>query len=395
MEQQVKQAASSEQMKAWLKQYRAYIGQAMSKEEHQLRVSRMVTYCADLDDCVLAALGKDKFFYQAWIKYANRVADTEDVFDYMLEKQIGADFASVYIQIAGYIESVVKDVRKAELTLRNGQTHLAKSTQLKKELSKLEKEYAKFDKRVQEDAKKVNSVLRKKVQGPVTKSRRRYEEYTKIQSHHEKELDRTLIGQKTTKGAFTESQKFIGGVPIYVDKNVRDKVIPRGKQQVELLFTGVKRLDKYLPVGEENFYVEDVRQARELERKKAKDCAHVSFFDERPQLKINSSFVPFDKDLMKEQQAGKARMFRTSDYQEVESTNICTHTRPSFNTNQTGFLNHTDFQRSTSNKIAQKSTISQKLKILPNTVSQPATTIISTGDEPSDFPSFRPSHVLF
>ena len=50
-------------MKAWLKQYRAYIGQAMSKEEHQLRVSRMVTYCADLDDCVLAALGKDKFYY--------------------------------------------------------------------------------------------------------------------------------------------------------------------------------------------------------------------------------------------------------------------------------------------------------------------------------------------
>ena len=81
---------------------------------------------------------------------------------------------------------------------------------------------------------------------------------------------------------------------------MRDKVIPRGKQQVELLFTGVKRLDKYLPVGEENFYVEDVRQARELERKKAKDCGHVSFFDERPQLKINSSFVPFDKDLMKE-----------------------------------------------------------------------------------------------
>ena len=54
-------------------------------------------------------------------------------------------------------------MRKAELTLRNGQTHLAKSTQLKKELSKLEKEYEKFDKRVQEDAKKVNSVLRKKV----------------------------------------------------------------------------------------------------------------------------------------------------------------------------------------------------------------------------------------
>ena len=88
----------------------------------------MVEYSAELDDCILTALGKDKFFYQAWIKYANSVPDTEDVFDFMLEKQIGADFASVYITITSYIETVVKDVRKAELTLRNGQTHLAKST---------------------------------------------------------------------------------------------------------------------------------------------------------------------------------------------------------------------------------------------------------------------------
>ena len=50
------------------------------------RISRMVTYCSELEDCVLKALGKDKFFYQAWIKYAKSVADTEDVFDYMLEK---------------------------------------------------------------------------------------------------------------------------------------------------------------------------------------------------------------------------------------------------------------------------------------------------------------------
>ena len=73
---------------------------------------------------------------------------------------------------------------------------------------------------------------------------------------------------------------------------------------------------------------------------------------------------------MKEKQVGKARMFRNSDYQEIESTDMCTNTRPSFTTaNQTGFLNYTDFQLSTSNNIAQKSNVSQKLKILPNTAS--------------------------
>lgn len=30
--------------------------------------------------------------------------------------------------------------------------------------------------------------------------------------------------------SFTENQKFIGGTPIYVDPDVRDQVIPRGKQ---------------------------------------------------------------------------------------------------------------------------------------------------------------------
>ena len=72
----------------------------------------------------MVALGKDKFFYQAWLKYARSVADIEDILDYMLEKKIGADLSSSYINIADYIENNVKDLRKAELTLRNGLTHL-------------------------------------------------------------------------------------------------------------------------------------------------------------------------------------------------------------------------------------------------------------------------------
>ena len=98
---ELEKPAVQQQVQAWLKEYRAYIGQANCKEEHELRISRFITYCVDnLNDCVLVALGKDKFFYQAWIKYANSVSDTEDVFDYMLEKKIGVDYASVYKTIA-------------------------------------------------------------------------------------------------------------------------------------------------------------------------------------------------------------------------------------------------------------------------------------------------------
>ena len=47
----------------WLRSYRAYIGQARSADEHFQRISRLVTFCADLEDRVLLALGQDKFFY--------------------------------------------------------------------------------------------------------------------------------------------------------------------------------------------------------------------------------------------------------------------------------------------------------------------------------------------
>ena len=53
-------------------------------------------------------------------------------------------------------------------------------------------------------------------------------------------------------------------MPVYVDPDIRDEVIPKGKQQVESLFIDLKRLDKYLPVKKKNFYVQEVEQAREL-----------------------------------------------------------------------------------------------------------------------------------
>ena len=111
----------------------------------------MVTFTAEQEDSVLQALGKDKFFFQAWFKYAESVQDTEDVFDYILEKKIGSDFATSYIKIAEYIEMKAKDMRKAEMTLRNGYEYLASRPDLSKELARLELANENFCRRVSKD----------------------------------------------------------------------------------------------------------------------------------------------------------------------------------------------------------------------------------------------------
>ena len=107
-----------------------------------------MTYSAEKEDSVLISLGKDKFFCQAWLKYAKLVSDTEDVFDYMLDKKIGTNFASTFIDIASYVELKAKDLRKAEITLRDGIDHLSALDNSKKELAKLERSYSLFESRV-------------------------------------------------------------------------------------------------------------------------------------------------------------------------------------------------------------------------------------------------------
>jgi len=91
----------------------------------------MVAFSADQDDQILEVLGKDKFFCQAWLKYAQSVCDTEDVFDFMVSKGIGSDSATCYIEIASYLEHSLKDLSKAEALLRKGLDYLGKHKDLK------------------------------------------------------------------------------------------------------------------------------------------------------------------------------------------------------------------------------------------------------------------------
>ena len=79
------------------------------------------------------------------------MADKEDVLDYMLEKQIGANFADLYGAVAGYAESKMKDLRKADAVLRKGLSYLSsKERLLGEQFRKLELIYEKFEKRVEE-----------------------------------------------------------------------------------------------------------------------------------------------------------------------------------------------------------------------------------------------------
>ena len=65
------------------------------------------------------------------------MSDCEDVLDYILEKKIGCNFASSYIKIAEYKETKVKDLRKAEETIRTGLNYLSQSEKLSKEYKRL------------------------------------------------------------------------------------------------------------------------------------------------------------------------------------------------------------------------------------------------------------------
>ena len=75
------------------------------------------------------------------MKYSRSVADTEDVLDFMLEKCIGTNLASLYLELSKFAENKVKNLRKADSVLRKGLTHLSHDESLKKELAKLERAY--------------------------------------------------------------------------------------------------------------------------------------------------------------------------------------------------------------------------------------------------------------
>ena len=116
-----------------LKTWRTFIGQAESSEVHFHRIERLVKCYAECDS-VLKTFGKDKFFYKAWLKYAEKTQDTDKIYDFMLEKEIGTNHSSLYLHIAKYFETKVKDLKRADKVFRKGIDYLSRH-EMHKQLS--------------------------------------------------------------------------------------------------------------------------------------------------------------------------------------------------------------------------------------------------------------------
>lgn len=107
---------------------------------------------------------------------------------------------------------------------------------------------------------------------------------------------------KSDDDEFTGNQIKLGGIPIYVDKEVRDQVIPKPKQIIEKIFKNLSKIDKYETVinydsnrsldnGPEinsfdNLFTVKVRKAmHELERRDKQ--LRASWLDSRPYFKVH------------------------------------------------------------------------------------------------------------
>ena len=101
-------------------------------------------------DETLALFARNKFFTQAWLKYAQHVGDIEDVFEFILVKQIGFSYCSTHKTIADYFEKL-HDYRKADKIYREGLSFLSKNDDFSTESRNLNYHYDKFAKRVSEE----------------------------------------------------------------------------------------------------------------------------------------------------------------------------------------------------------------------------------------------------
>ena len=151
-----------------------------------------------------------------------------DVLDYMIEKRVGSESADAYIKIAAFFEKKMKDLPKAEAILRRGIDYLGSRESLGLELKKLERIYTDFEKRVAVEAERARIAVKscyKSADGRRIGCKLELEKrqrQPKVQLARDKNLE--------PEQKFTFDQKVIGGVPIFVDNDTRDLVIPKAKQ---------------------------------------------------------------------------------------------------------------------------------------------------------------------
>ena len=152
----------------------------------------------------------------------------------MLERGIGKYNWKSYFNIAKYFEKVENDYRKAEKTFRQGIKTIPAENNSYDQLQLM---FWEFKKRQADRTRKVKNelIFIKKDKNAVQIPRK---EYQKLRQEH----DKLLPSKRRT---FTKDQVYYDNVPIFVDEQFRNDVIPISVQNVENYYDMVEQIDKY------------------------------------------------------------------------------------------------------------------------------------------------------
>jgi iron-sulfur cluster repair protein YtfE (RIC family) len=176
------------------------------------------------------------------------VRQPEEIFEVMLESRIGDCFAKTYDTIARHFEVELRDYRRADKIYRMGKERLLgiaeeavpqQTNQARKELGIVENLYERFCDRMNRRIEEVNKEVQK-IEKKTEKRVREREEVLKLAE----ETEKVLANKRSSymKG----EQIVIGGIPIYVDEQFRQEVIPKGIPVVEQFYRQVTtELNRY------------------------------------------------------------------------------------------------------------------------------------------------------
>ncbi|TNV73154.1 hypothetical protein FGO68_gene3763 [Halteria grandinella] len=234
----------------------------------------------------------------------------------MLSNGVGACFAKTYSKVADYYEKELLDYRKADKVYRMGLDKLASlskkagggreselsfncnpdsrrtsTVRVEKELTSLQSLYERYCdrmmKRVEQEALTEINELRRNSLYTVR--------LTQEEIHSVRHANEQVYANK--RYSYTKNQIILGGVPIYVDEEFRDEVIPQGTQTVEVFYDVLKEIDCFeakkrksgggrVSGGNENYFVKKLKNRREEIEKESRGKEE-SWLDRQPYLKMD------------------------------------------------------------------------------------------------------------
>eukprot|EP00347_Sterkiella_histriomuscorum_P019886 403339935 len=214
--------------------WRIYINQQgkFGSTAHFLAIEKLVQAFQDQEQFF-----SNRFYTEVWIKYAQKVKNPQDVYETMLHLKIGACFNSTYEKIANYFEFEALDYRRADKIYRVGLQELIALGEEKgdQQLQNLQMKYRIFTERMKTRVEaEVGSEIKQ-----IKSSKWTYREKSKaqlIRKNHEKIY-------ANSRRSYTKNQIILGGVPIYVDDEFREEVIPSGTREVEKFYDHLSFLD--------------------------------------------------------------------------------------------------------------------------------------------------------